>query len=116
MSDHKKGLFVILASEWIDHRQKWYVVPHDELPLWVLDPDVLGRMVNGMVAMNCAEGTAGSLYYRAEVQLGAQDQARLDEALAARELREAKAVLELPFVNRPSDEAFLTIETSELKH
>jgi hypothetical protein len=109
----KKGLFLILASEYLDHRQKWYVVPHEELPQWLLNPDTLGELANGMVAMKCDEGTNGSLFYRAEVKLGAQDQARLDEAKAARDTREAQRLLE---VRPASEEAFLAFENSTLEH
>ena len=110
MRETKKALFVILASE--NGRDGWRPVKHDDLPQWLLDPDVLGRLVNGDVAMKCDEWPKGSLHYRAIVYPGAQQAARINTALKAREKREAEVVMLTP----PSNDAFLTIETSELRH
>lgn len=113
MSETKKGLFVIYSC---DHPSQnpadWKPVKMEELPAWVIDPDNLGLMATGMMCMKCDEGDAGSLYYRAEVQLGAQDKARLEAALKARETREAKHLVMRP----PELDSFIAIEQSTLKH
>lgn len=110
MSETKKALFVILASE--NGRDNWYPVKHENLPQWLIHPDVLGHLAAGMVACKADDGERGSLWYRAHVALGAQDQARLDAAKRAYENQEAQILMVRP----PSDEAFIAIEQSELRH
>ena len=108
----KKAVFVIFSCEVPSpDPADWKIVPHNELPEWLLNPDVLGQLVNGNVAMDCAEGTNGSLYYRAEVGLGAQEKARLDRAMKHREHVEARRLLELP-----ADRPVIEIETSHMQH
>lgn len=91
----KKAHFTFYASE--NGRDGWKLVPPAEVPAWVLDPDILGNLANGNMAMDAANG---SLWFRADVKLAAQDQARLDAAKRARDEREARKLLQLP-ADRP---------------
>ena len=85
----KKGLFLIWES---DDWREWTLSKHETLPGWLLDPDVLGELVNGMMCRR----NFGLKWYRADVKLGAQAQARLTEALKTRDARAARRLLELP--------------------
>ena len=105
----RKALFVFYASE--NGRDGWTLVKPDDLPTWVKDPDVLGNLVNGMVAFKCDEGEKGSLHYRAEAMLGSQAGARRKKAQDARELRAANKLL----MQLPADQPIL-IDNSEFVH
>lgn len=110
MNGQKKGVFVFYSSE--NGRDNWKLVKPEDVPAWITgDPDVLGHIANGDIAMKCDEGPNGSLHYRADVILGAQDAARRSQALAERDRRESVRVLQ-----QPSDKAFIATETSEFKH
>lgn len=104
----RKGVFVFFASE--NGRDNWMLVSPSAMPAWALEPDVLGNMVNGFVAMKCNEGPRGSLHYRAEVKLGAQDAARLKDALEKRGQQAARELL----YERGSDA--IVVESSTLEH
>lgn len=50
----------------INGRDVWAPVLPAEVPEWVKDPDIMGRLVAGEMCSDVAEGVTGSLWYRAE--------------------------------------------------
>lgn len=59
----RSGMVVIYSSP--NGRTNWQPVKPDAVPDWVRNPHTLGRLVRGEEAMDCAEGTTGSAWYRA---------------------------------------------------
>lgn len=94
MDEIKKAVFVMYQSE--NGRDNWTLVHPDDVPEWLKDPEVMGQLVCGHMAMKTDEGPRGSPYYRAEVVLPQGDRVRLTQALRAREQREASRVLVMP--------------------
>ena len=100
----KKGIFVIYGSK--NGRDNWFPVKPEDVPEWVKDKEVLGHLVNGNCAQRCDDDS--ELIYRAEVVLGAQDEAKLREALETRELREAEQLL----MELPADQPVIEVNES----
>ncbi len=46
-------------------RAPWHPIAANEVPEWVKKPDVMARLAGGEECMDCAEGVAGSCWYRA---------------------------------------------------
>lgn len=47
-------------------RDNWQPVLPDDVPEWVKDQDILGRLVAGEIACDPTEGNSGRDWYRAE--------------------------------------------------
>lgn len=54
---------VVYKSE--NGRDGWQPVKQELVPEWVKQPEVMSRLIQGEECMDCAEGTAGSAWYRA---------------------------------------------------
>lgn len=97
----KKAVFVIYSCDKPSRNPAdWQIVPHDKLPPWVIDPNVLGQLASGMMCFRPDIGEKGSPFYRADVGLDQQEKERLERALKHVERVEARKLLELP-ADRP---------------
>lgn len=61
--DISQAMLVIYKSP--NGRDNWSVVPPAEVPEWVKDRDVMGRLVSGEACMKADEGEKGSDWFRA---------------------------------------------------
>lgn len=102
MSKLREARFVIYSSP---DEETWTPCRREEIPDWLLDPDVLGGLADG--TMNVRNG--GGLFYRAEMQRNVWDRHRYDQAMKAREMKEAESLLIVP-------EDKIVVEQSELRH
>ncbi len=67
-------------------RDNWEPIGPDSVPEFVRRPEVMGRLVAGEACMDCAEGVAGSDWYRASRVVSKREQ----DAIKKRETRAAK--------------------------
>lgn len=63
MSNVTLEALVVYCSD--DGRTGWHPIRHAEVPAWVKAPDVMARLADGEECMDCAQGVAGSKWYRA---------------------------------------------------
>lgn len=91
--NYNQAVFVIYESA--NGRDDWKPLKPAEVPEWVSHHDVLGRLVNGDMAMDPRIGDGGSPWYRADVFLAPAERTRLESALAQRDSREARRILKL---------------------
>jgi hypothetical protein len=80
----KQARLVIYASE--TGRGDWQPVAPDQVPAFVKRSEVLGRLLDGDMASDAAEGDRGSMWYRAARVLTEAEQA----AMRKREMRAQK--------------------------
>lgn len=60
---NKQGRLVIYRS--VNGRDNWQPIGEFDVPEWVKQPDVMGRLVAGEQCMDPTEGSRGSAWYRA---------------------------------------------------
>jgi hypothetical protein len=87
-----QGYFIIHKS--IDEGATWFPVLAEDVPEWVQQPDVMGRMANGYVAHKQPEGVIVPNHiipwFRAERVLTPADQIRTEAAQEKRSRRKVR--------------------------
>lgn len=83
----KQALLVVYES--INGKTDWKPIMASEVPAWVLNPDVMGRLAAGEQCMDAAQGDKGSKWYRAARVVSAEQQ----RAEAKRQRKNAKRAL-----------------------
>lgn len=94
----KQAVLMIYRSA--NGRDGWAPVPPAEVPEWLKDLEVMGKLVDGQECMDAAEGETGSYWYRAvrardalAVASPMADAERIEAAHAKRARRAARRVL-----------------------
>lgn len=64
MSTYHQAMLVIFKSP--NGRDNWEPLEAADVPEWVKQPDIMGRLVTGEQCMDVAQGDKGSAWYRAE--------------------------------------------------
>jgi len=75
----KQAVLVIYRSA--NGRDGWQPVMQHDVPEWVKEPSIMGRLVAGEQCMDVAEGDAGSYWYRAVPVVSKPEQTMVNTAV-----------------------------------